>query len=97
MRLEGQEIQTIIEKVRSFDPAAEIWLYGSRIDDQLKGGDIDLLVISSTITFSEKISILTEIKMTMGDQKIDLIVRKPELRAIDPLLHSILEKAVRIG
>jgi predicted nucleotidyltransferase len=41
MRLGANEVETIREEVRQSDPAAEIYLYGSRADDSAKGGDID--------------------------------------------------------
>ena len=46
MRLEANESKAIGEEVRRLDPAAEIYLYGSRANDAAKGGDIDLLVVS---------------------------------------------------
>jgi predicted nucleotidyltransferase len=94
MRLEKAQIEAILQEIRSFDPLAEVWLFGSRVHDDLKGGDIDLLIISSKIGFSEKISILVQIKMAIGDQKIDLLVRKPEAKLNDPLVLSILQGAV---
>lgn len=42
MRLSEREQQAIREIVRREDPSAEIYLFGSRLDDDRKGGDIDL-------------------------------------------------------
>jgi predicted nucleotidyltransferase len=43
MRLGANEAKAVGEEVRRLDPAAEIYLYGSRANDSAKGGDIDLL------------------------------------------------------
>ena len=42
MRLEPEEVDGILVAVRSFDPDAQVYLFGSRVDDRKRGGDIDL-------------------------------------------------------
>lgn len=45
MRLTQDQLNTIRQTAADLIGAdARIWLFGSRADDQLKGGDIDLLV-----------------------------------------------------
>lgn len=59
MRLTLAQIDTIqstAEAVLGDD--AQVWLYGSRLDDQRKGGDIDLLIESS-----QKASIMNRAKI----------------------------------
>jgi uncharacterized protein len=77
MRLNEKEISVIKSVVKEFDSKAEVKLYGSRVDDAKKGGDIDLLIISNKITFSEKLSILIKLKENIGDQKIDILIYDP--------------------
>ena len=60
----------------SHDPDAQIFLFGSRVDDDKRGGDIDLLVISDKIDFSTKLKILIKIYDLIGEQKIDIIITK---------------------
>ena len=44
MRITEKEKNVIIDAVKSTDPDAKVWLFGSRVDDSKKGGDIDLVV-----------------------------------------------------
>lgn len=74
IRLTQAEKETIISCIRNFDAACKIFLYGSRINPSMKGGDIDLLVESETLKFSDKIRILSELKAKLGDRKIDLSI-----------------------
>lgn len=78
MRLSNKEIEAIKSVVMEFDTNAEVKLFGSRTDDTKKGGDIDLLVISNKISFSDKISILIRLKEKIGEQKIDILVYDPK-------------------
>jgi len=54
MRLHETERHAIIQSVRSVDPDAAVYLFGSRADDTAKGGDIDLLVLSRKINLMTK-------------------------------------------
>ena len=78
MRLREYEISVIKNAViKCFGSMAKVSLFGSRIDDSKKGGDIDLLVETDTISsdmYMNKIRLLTEIQLKLGEQKIDLIV-----------------------
>ncbi len=75
VRLSTEEIQDIVRACKRIDPACEVYLYGSRIRPTAQGGDIDLLVLSNTITFSQQLDLLIDIKDHIGEQKIDLSVR----------------------
>lgn len=74
MRLTECEVSAIKESVYLFDPDAKIYLFGSRVDDMKKGGDIDLIVISKRITRSERRKIKLNIYDKIGEQKIDIII-----------------------
>jgi hypothetical protein len=96
MRLTPSERSTIVKAVLSIDPEAETWLIGSRTIDTAQGGDIDLIVVSRQIGFSEKLDLLTSLKMALGDQKIDLKVIQPEERSTDPFSVAVLPTALRL-
>jgi predicted nucleotidyltransferase len=74
MRLHEAERQAILQSIRSADPDATVYLFGSRVDDSEKGGDIDLLVLSKKINLMTKLTILAQLHQQLGAQKIDLAV-----------------------
>lgn len=61
-----------------FLPKDHIWLFGSRVDDFKKGGDIDLYIETNyedpAIVVEKKIGFLSNLKAKIGDQKIDVII-----------------------
>ena len=91
MRLEQNEISAIKSAVFDFDDLAKVFLFGSRVDDHAKGGDIDVLVLSQAISRREQIAIKRAIFDQIGEQKIDLIV---ESDLSQPFTRLILEKAI---
>ncbi|MDR2718084.1 MAG: nucleotidyltransferase domain-containing protein [Treponema sp.] len=76
MRITEREKNIIVEAVINIDPNAHIWLFGSRTDDNKKGGDIDIGVLSSKVDVMEEIEIKQKIYDKIGEQKIDLVVSK---------------------
>ncbi len=93
MRLSQKEISAIKNNILSFDQNAKIYLFGSRVNDNAKGGDIDVLVISDKIGFTEKLKIRTGIFREIEEQKLDLIVKKDFndvfVKMIQPDLKSL--------
>jgi predicted nucleotidyltransferase len=73
MRLSPSEVTAIREEVARFDPAARVWLFGSRTDDRARGGDIDLLVRSDSIGFGDKVLLRVRLQDRIGPQQIDLV------------------------
>ena len=69
-----------------------MWLFGSRVDDAKKGGDIDLLVRPSPTaeqTFAQKVSMLALLEKLLGERKIDLVIEHPsDNRPIVSVAHS---------
>jgi len=94
MRLSEHETQVITEAVYRFDPEARIWLFGSRVDDKRRGGDIDLAVLSRFIDRKESHAISHEICDHIGEQKIDLVVASDRDH---PMLARAIETGVPLG
>jgi len=76
MRLRKADLETITHTVHCVDPGAVIYIFGSRVDDNKKGGDVDLLVISDVIRFEDELRIRRNILDQIGWQKLDLIVKR---------------------
>lgn len=76
MRLDDKIRQVIKQSILHKDPTAEVYLFGSRTNDNAKGGDIDILIISKKINFTDKIHILSSIFQEIEEQKTDLVIAK---------------------
>lgn len=76
MRLKAEEIKTIKEIIKFRDSNSRIILFGSRVDDSKKGGDIDLLIYSKKLVFEDKLKILSKLYEKLGEQKIDIVIAK---------------------
>jgi len=76
MRLSQFEQDSIRKAVYDKDPSAKIYLFGSRVDDMKRGGDIDLLIFSQTLTKIDGLAIRRRICDAIGEQKIDLVFAK---------------------
>jgi len=95
MRLTANEITAIREEIGRLDPKAEVYLYGSRVDDTARGGDVDLLVISETLGFREVLRLRTRILDRIGWQQLDLVVRRPD-QMNEPLAATARETGVKL-
>ena len=85
MRLTAAERAAIRETVRSVaGPGSRVRLFGSRLDDHARGGDIDLLVeidhpVLRPALLSARIG--ARLQAALGDRRIDIVLTAPNLRA----------------
>ena len=78
MRLTKQEIEAIQSTFKEVFKKGDIYLFGSRVDDTKRGGDIDLYIISDVkenLT-ALKIDFLVSLKQKIGEQKIDVVMSR---------------------
>jgi predicted nucleotidyltransferase len=75
MRITEYQKNMIVEAVVNIDPTAKIWLFGSRVDDNKKGGDIDIAIFSEKIDkdVMQKVQVRRFICDRIGEQKIDIV------------------------
>jgi predicted nucleotidyltransferase len=85
MRLSQKYISVIKEKFKEFFEEGDIYLFGSRVDDDKKGGDIDLYlcVKNHDNLFEKKLKFLSRVKRELGDQKIDIVFNTDKSRLIE--------------
>lgn len=97
MRLTERERTAIKEAVeRRFGPEARVKLFGSRVDDSRRGGDIDLYVetdLPAQEANRAKLWTIADIQLAIGDQKIDLVV-SPLTDPSDLIRREIARQAV---
>lgn len=91
-----QAIRRTAEEI--FGAGAEVRLFGSRLDDQARGGDIDLLVIADAPVDSREQKVLryvARLQLQLGDQPIDVLLLDPSTPP-QPLHTQILQQGVRL-
>lgn len=89
MRLTPGEVEAIKDcALAHFGEGAIVRLFGSRVRDDLRGGDIDLHIVAEAderATMRQQSSFLDALMRLIGEQRVDLILRRPreEFEAID--------------
>jgi len=84
MRLEEWEIEEIKKAAKLiFGEDVKVILFGSRVYDDKKGGDIDLYVITHTPTYEKKKKFWIELQERLGEQKIDIILSEDPNRSVE--------------
>lgn len=99
MRLTDYQIDRILSIARGiYGDAVRIYLFGSRINDEKRGGDIDLLIETDDFqltTLDNKIKYLSRLKLAIGDQKIDLVYLK-NLDSRPGFSDTVLKTRIRL-
>ena len=76
-----------------------MFLFGSRVDDHKRGGDIDLLVVSDlrqNDREAAKLMAVTKSQMALGEQKIDMIVTNDPARDVRPVVREALQHGIEL-
>lgn len=78
MRLKSSQISTLVNATHHcFGEMSKVWLFGSRVDDSKRGGDIDIYIETDLEAglVAAKLEMRSLIWKEFGDQKIDILVR----------------------
>ncbi len=99
MRIPPNYQTTITETaVKVFGAGASVWLFGSRLDDAAKGGDVDLLIKLESPT-ADKAALASRynalLQMKLGLQKFDVLVIDPST-TLKQIHQQALSKGVRL-
>lgn len=92
MRLNQNQVKILKDKLETICSNAQLYLFGSRVDDDKKGGDIDLIVVSKEVTKRDLRYLRIEFFKHFGEQKLDIILDDGEFK--NPFIKHILKKAV---
>lgn len=82
MRLTPEQLRIIGEKARAaFGADARIYLFGSRVDDAARGGDVDLYIEVPRVVANRPAAasrLAAELQLALGDQRFDILVADPD-------------------
>lgn len=97
MRLSDYQRQMIVQSVKNcFGPQARVKLFGSRTDDALRGGDIDLLITTEMQDVNDivraEMRCQVQLQKALGEQKIDMLIDYPG-RTHAPPMFNIAEQS----
>lgn len=99
MRLTTEQIRLIRETANNeFGPSVEVTLFGSRLDDTSRGGDIDLMVtlpdsVSRPALKAARLAVLIE--RNLGGRRVDVVLVTPE--TLPQPIHDIArQQGIRI-
>jgi len=97
MRLTEQEKTAIRSVILNEDPTADIFLFGSRLDDNRRGGDIDLYIETSIRRelVKHKARILAKLWERIGAQRIDIIL-KPRGAPLKGIHRLVKKSGIRL-
>lgn len=94
MRITPSQIESIRRAGHSvLGPQVSIRLFGSRVRDDLKGGDIDLLFETELMVDNRAQAICNiqgALMRTLGDRKIDILLKDP--RTPDAAIFEIARR-----
>jgi predicted nucleotidyltransferase len=93
MRISQEMINFFKKEVSSIDSNAKVYLFGSRTDDNKKGGDIDILILSDKkIDFDKIMKLRIKFYEKFGEQKLDIVNFTFEEK--DPFKDLIMDEAI---
>ncbi len=86
MRLTTEQINIIKTHTKEiFGMHTKTYLFGSRTNDELKGGDIDLYIIPEhkNTLLENRLKLAAILQQQLGEQKIDIIIATDPNRPIE--------------
>lgn len=99
MRLTPAQIDTIKSTTQAvLGEGAQVTLFGSRVDDQARGGDVDLMIeVHQTLQEPALIAarIASQISRAMHGRKVDVLLKAPNLLE-KPIHHIARQQGVAL-
>lgn len=99
MRLTDEQTAIIQQTAEQmFGPGTRVYLFGSRTDDDQRGGDIDLLIETDEPLrnrTSAAARFAARLQLRMGDRRIDVLIVDPRTER-QPIHHTAKESGIRL-
>jgi len=92
VRLTDEQVSLFKNQLSKLSQRAKIYLFGSRVDDSKKGGDIDLLIVADDITKRDIRKVRVAFFKKFGEQKLDILLDDGSFS--NPFHKLVLQKAV---
>ena len=92
IRLTPNEVESILTVVNFLAKNSEVYLFGSRVFEDKKGGDIDLLIFSEQEL--DKIDLIVKLKHLLGERKIDIIISNRNEMKNDAFVQKAFSESV---
>jgi len=93
MRLDPKTLEIIKSEVANqLGPEAIIRLFGSRVDDNLKGGDIDLYIELNDVLenhIQAECKLTARLYITLGGRKVDVLIKDAKAPML-PIHHQAM-------
>ena len=91
MRLSPEQITAIRQGVAELaGDQARVWLFGSRVRDHARGGDVDLLLeVDEVLTEPAQLAarLAARVSRSMYGRKVDVLVKAPNLMQLP--IHTL--------
>ena len=103
MRLSPDQIKLLRSAAaRRFGSGAALWLFGSRVNDQLRGGDVDLYIetpeCDADRLIASRLHFLADLHATaeFEGERIDLVIHSPLHRVLLPVHQVARAEGIRL-
>jgi hypothetical protein len=88
MRISAEKIAVLTALVSThFGRDARLRLFGSRVDDRQRGGDIDLHVIAPQASYRDEVAFLVDVERLL-DERVDIRVQRGDPLLIDKIARD---------
>ncbi len=106
MRLSKRECRVLIDTFQEqlvelgLVGEAKLFLFGSRVDDSKRGGDIDLLILAPVERVNElrerRVQLINRFHEKLDEQRIDVTVTSPDCIKSDEFFASIADHMIEL-
>ncbi len=97
MRLTEHEKKSIIHNVKLvFGENSKVYLFGSRVDDNKRGGDIDLFIecAKEYNSLNNKFEFSSSLYESIGEQRIDIVLKTIDEKDDRLIVKEALSKGI---